>query len=163
MEFSGNLSWGYNPIYHTAVDKYYGTANKLKQFIDLCHQNGIAVILDMVLNHADNLSPLAMLWWDDIQNRPAQNNPYLNPVARHPFNVFNDFNHESNATKYFVDRVNEYWLKQFKFDGFRFDLSKGFTQNFPIDVGQWSQYDQSRINILTRMADKIGKLTQLLM
>ncbi len=158
MEFSGNLSWGYNPIYHTAVDKFYGPANKLKQFIDICHQNGIAVILDMVLNHADNLSPLAMLWWDEQNNRPAANNPYLNPTARHPYNVFNDFNHESNATKYFVDRVNEYWLKEFKFDGFRFDLSKGFTQNFSNDVNQWNQYDQSRINILTRMANKIWQV-----
>lgn len=158
MEFSGNSSWGYNPIYHTAVDKAYGTANKLKEFIDKCHQNGIAVILDMVLNHADNHSPLAMLWWDEQNNRPATNNPYLNPTARHPFNVFNDFNHESNATKCFVDRVNEYWLKEFKFDGFRFDLSKGFTQNFTNDVNQWSQYDQSRINLLTRMANKIWQV-----
>ncbi len=158
MEFAGNLSWGYNTIYHTAVDKFYGTANKLKQFIDLCHQNGIAVILDMVLNHADNLSPLAMLWWDEQNNRPTANNPYLNPTARHPFSVFNDFNHESSATKYFVDRVNEYWLKEFKFDGFRFDLSKGFTQNFTNDVNAWSQYDQSRINLLTRMANKIWQV-----
>ena len=155
MEFSGNLSWGYNPIYHTAVDKYYGTANKLKEFIDVCHQNGMAVILDMVLNQADNLSPLAMLWWDAANSRPAANNPYLNPVAKHPYNVFNDFNHESNATKYFVDRVNEYWLTKFKFDGFRFDLSKGFTQNYTNDVNAWSAYDQSRINLLKRMADKI--------
>ena len=155
MEFSGNLSWGYNPIYHTALDKYYGTADKLKEFIDICHQNGIAVILDMVLNQADNLSPLAMLWWDNVNSRPAVNNPYLNPVARHPFNVFNDFNHESSATKYFVDRVNEYWLTKFKFDGFRFDLSKGFTQNFTTDVNVWSAYDQSRINILKRMANQI--------
>lgn len=158
MEFSGNLSWGYNPIYHTAVDKYYGTANKLKEFIDICHQNGMAVILDMVLNQADNASPLAMLWWDNVNNRPAANNPYLNPTARHPFNVFNDFNHESNATKYFVDRVNEYWLTKFKFDGFRFDLSKGFTQKYTNDVGAWSAYDQSRINILKRMADKIWEI-----
>src|SRR5574338_340678 len=155
MEFSGNLSWGYNPIYHTAVDKYYGTANKLKEFIDICHQNGIAVILDMVLNQADNLSPLAMLWWDNNNHRPAPNNPYLNPTARHPFNVFNDFNHESSATKYFVDRVNEYWLTKFKFDGFRFDLSKGFTQVYTTDVNVWSAYDQSRINILKRMANQI--------
>lgn len=158
MEFSGNLSWGYNPIYHTAVDKYYGTANKLKEFIDACHQNGIAVILDMVLNQADNLSPLAMMWWDDANSRPAVNNPYLNPTAKHPYNVFNDFNHESNATKYFVDRVNEYWLKEFKFDGFRFDLSKGFTQKYTTDVNAWSAYDQSRINVLTRMADKIWEV-----
>ncbi|MFZ1518781.1 MAG: alpha-amylase family glycosyl hydrolase [Ignavibacteriaceae bacterium] len=156
MEFSGNLSWGYNPIYHAALDKYYGTADKLKEFIDVCHQNEIAVILDMVLNQADNLSPLAMLWWDGSNNRPAINNPYLNPIAKHPYNVFNDFNHESNATKYFVDRVNEFWLTEFKFDGFRFDLSKGFTQfNSGGNVGLWGQYDQSRINILKRMADEI--------
>ncbi|KAB2846163.1 MAG: alpha-amylase, partial [Ignavibacterium sp.] len=158
MEFSGNLSWGYNPIYHTAVDKYYGTADKLKEFIDVCHQNGIAVILDMVLNQADNASPLAMLWWDNTNNRPAANNPYLNPTARHPFNVFNDFNHESSATKYFVDRVNEHWLKDFRFDGFRFDLSKGFTQKYSSDVNAWNAYDQSRINILKRMADKIWEV-----
>lgn len=158
MEFSGNNSWGYNPIYHTAVDKYYGTANKLKEFIDLCHQNGIAVILDMVLNQADNLSPLAMLWWDNANNRPSAHNPYLNPIAKHPYNVFNDFNHESSATKYFVDRVNEYWLTKFKFDGFRFDLSKGFTQNYTTDVNVWSAYDQSRINILERMANKIWQV-----
>lgn len=156
MEFSGNLSWGYNPIYHSAVDKYYGTANKLKEFIDVCHQNGMAVILDMVLNQADNLSPLAMLWWDAANSRPAANNPYLNQTATHPYSVFNDFNHESYATKYFVDRVNEYWLNEFKFDGFRFDLSKGFTQlNSGGNVGLWGQYDQSRINILKRMADNI--------
>ncbi len=130
MEFSGNNSWGYNPIYHVAVDKAYGPADTLKAFIDLCHQNGIAVILDMVLNQADNLSPLAMLWWDDANSRPAADNPYLNIQATHPYSVFNDFNHESSATKYFVDRVNKYWLNEFKFDGFRFDLSKGFTQRF---------------------------------
>jgi glycosidase len=158
MEFSGNLSWGYNPIYHLAVDKFYGPANKLKQFIDLCHQNGIAVILDQVLNHADYHSPLVMMWWDSQNNRPAANNPYFNQTPRHPFSVFYDFNHESNATKYFVDRVNEYWIKEFKFDGIRFDLSKGFTQNFTNDVNAWSQYDQSRINLLTRMANKIWQV-----
>ena len=40
-------------------------------------------------------------------------------------------------------------------DGYRFDLSKGFTQTVNTDVGLWSNYDQSRVNILTRMADKI--------
>lgn len=159
MEFSANNSWGYNPVYHTAVDKAYGPANTLKAFIDMCHQNGIAVILDMVLNHTENLSPFAMLWWDDANRRPAANNPYLNIQATHPFSVFNDFNHESTATKYFVDRVNKYWLEEFKFDGYRFDLSKGFTQVISGgNVGLWGQYDQSRINILTRMADKIWEI-----
>ncbi len=156
MEFSGNNSWGYNPIYHLAVDKYYGPAYDFKSFVDSAHANGIAVIMDMVLNQCDNLSPLAMLYWDKASSRPAANNPWLNQSAPHPFSVFNDFNHESSATKYFVDRVNRYWVEEFKTDGFRFDLSKGFTQtNSGGNVGLWGQFDQSRIDILTRMADSI--------
>jgi len=156
MEFEGNNSWGYNPMYHLAVDKYYGPANDLKSFIDSAHAIGIAVILDMVLNHAFWYSPLNMLYWDEAINSPAANSPYFNQVPKHPFNVGYDFNHESAATQYFVDRVNKYWLEEFKFDGFRFDLSKGFTQfNSGGNVGLWGQYDQSRIDLLTRMADTI--------
>jgi glycosidase len=159
MEFSGNESWGYNPTFHSAPDKYYGTKNDLKKFIDACHQNGIAVILDIVLNQIDNPSPLARLYWDSANNRPAANNPWLNPVARHPYNVFNDFNHESNSTKYYADRVNKYWITEYKVDGFRFDLSKGFTQtNSGGNVDLWGQYDQSRINILKRIADEIWEI-----
>jgi hypothetical protein len=67
-----------------------------------------------------------------------------------------DFNHESPYTKRYVDDVNRYWLEEYKVDGYRFDLSKGFTQkNNPNDVGAWSAYDQSRIDLLKRMADKI--------
>ncbi|GBD87459.1 malto-oligosyltrehalose trehalohydrolase [bacterium BMS3Abin03] len=156
MEFSGNISWGYNPIYHLAPDKYYGPADDLKSFIDSAHANGIAVILDVVLNQIDNLSPLAMLYWDDVNNRPAANNPWLNQTAPHPYSVFNDFNHESTDTKYYVDRVLKFWIEEFKVDGFRFDLSKGFTQTYSgNDVNLWSQYDQSRIDIIERMMNKM--------
>lgn len=44
MEFEGNISWGYNTAYHLALDKAYGPATKMKEFIDLCHQNGICRI-----------------------------------------------------------------------------------------------------------------------
>jgi len=84
MEFEGNNSWGYNPMYHLAPDKYYGPADDLKSFIDSAHVNGIAVILDMVLNHAFGLSPLVKLYWDAGNNRPAANSPYFNQIPRHP-------------------------------------------------------------------------------
>ena len=48
-EFDGNESWGYNPSFHMALDKYYGTPTAFKQLIDECHARGIAVILDVVL------------------------------------------------------------------------------------------------------------------
>jgi 1,4-alpha-glucan branching enzyme len=151
-EFEGNESWGYNPMFMLAPDKYYGTKNKLKEFIDSAHQNGIAVILDVVLNHQMGNSPLARLYWDAANNRPAANNPWFNQIATHPYNVGNDFNHESQATKDFVDRVVKYWITEYKFDGYRFDLSKGFTQfNSGGNVGLWGQYDQSRVNIWNRI------------
>jgi glycosidase len=151
-EFEGNSSWGYNPSFSTALDKYYGTPNKLKEFIDLCHQNDIAVIFDIVLNHAYGQSPLVRMYWDSANNRPAVNNPWFNVVSPNPVYSWGyDFNHEKSATKYFVDRVNRYWLEEYKFDGFRFDFTKGFT-NTP---GSGDFYDQPRIDILKRMADQI--------
>lgn len=156
MEFDGNLSWGYNPAYFFAPDKYYGTKDALKTFVDECHARGMAVILDMVLNHTHERNPIAQLYWDQADLRPAADNPWLNQQATHPFNVFFDFNHESAATRHFVDTVNYYWLEEYRFDGYRFDLSKGFTQTFSGDnIGLWNQYDQSRVDNLTRMTDKI--------
>jgi len=155
-EFEGNLSWGYNPSHHMALDKYYGTIDDFKRFIDACHERGIAVIIDVVYNHAFSQSPLAQLYWDAANFRPAPDNPWLNVTARHPFNVGYDFNHESTATRRFVDQVMTYWLEEFRVDGFRFDLSKGFTQvNSGSNVDLWGQYDASRIAILKHYADVV--------
>jgi len=155
-EFDANISWGYNPTFHTAVDKYYGPARDLKRFIDAAHARGMAVIHDMVLNHVWGPSPLARLWNEGDYGKPLPENPYLNVEPKHDFNVGYDVNHESAATQYWVDRVNQYWLEEFRFDGFRFDLSKGFTQNNTLgDVAEWGRYDTSRVELLTRMAEKI--------
>jgi 1,4-alpha-glucan branching enzyme len=155
-EFEGNLSWGYNPNFYFAVDKYYGPADKLKQLIDTCHQMGIAVIDDIVLNHAFGTSPYVMLYWDNANNRPAANSPFYNPVPKHDFNVGYDMNHESPDTKAYVSRILRYWLTEFKFDGYRFDLSKGFTQKNTLgNTAAWGNYDQSRIDILSTYFDTI--------
>ncbi|GAK97826.1 malto-oligosyltrehalose trehalohydrolase [Nonlabens tegetincola] len=148
-EFEGADSWGYNPKFHMAIDKTYGTPEKFKELVDLCHSKGIAVILDVVYNHAFSQSPLCQMWWDQANFRPAANNPYLNPTARHDFNVGYDFNHESNWTRDYVKQTLQYWIDEYKIDGFRFDLSKGFTQNNTLgNIGAWNAYDQSRVNIL---------------
>lgn len=156
MEFEGNDSWGYNPDFDFAPDKYYGTKDDLKKFIDSAHQDSIAVILDSPMNDIFNSSPLARLYWDTTNNRPAANNPWLNPIPKHPYNVGNDFNYGSSAMKYYIDRFTKFWLTQYHVDGFRFDLSKGYTQTYSgNNVNLWGQYDQSRINNLERIANKI--------
>jgi len=149
QESEGNSTWGYNPSFHLALDKYYGTQDELKAFVDACHQKGIAVILDVVLNHAFGQSPMVQLYFEN--GAPTASNPWFNPVAMHPFNVGYDMNHESNLSQTFVKDVLKYWLSEYKVDGFRFDLSKGFTQKnsgtSESAVGAWSAYDASRVQL----------------
>ncbi|MEO7264372.1 MAG: alpha-amylase family glycosyl hydrolase [Ferruginibacter sp.] len=144
-EFEGNSSWGYNPSFYFAADKYYGTKQALQNFIDECHGRGIAVILDMVLNHSFGQSPMVQLYFDGT--KPTANNPWFNVDAKHPYNVGYDFNHESADTKYFSKNVMKFWMQQYKIDGFRFDLSKGFTQRVSTDDASFSAYDASRVAI----------------
>lgn len=144
-EFEGNISWGYNPSFYFAPDKYYGTKTALQNFIDLCHGKGIAVIVDMVLNHSFGQSPMVQLYFDG--SKPTANNPWFNVDAKHPYNVGFDFNHESAATKYFAKNVMKFWMQEYKIDGFRFDLAKGFTQKISTDDASFAAYDASRIAI----------------
>ncbi len=153
-EFEGNDSWGYNPDFHGALDKAYGTPTNFKTFINECHKRGIAVIMDVVYNHTMGQSPLAELWWDAANSRPSGTNPYLNVIPKHEFNVGNDFNHESTYTKTYVKETLQYWLEEYKVDGFRFDLSKGFTQTNTLgNAGAMANQDNSRIAILKDYAD----------
>jgi glycosidase len=157
-EFEGNESWGYNISFYFASDKYYGTKTQLKTLIDECHKQGFAVIMDMVLNHSFGQSPMVRMYFDPSAGQygqPTANNPWFNQTDKHPYGVGYDFNHESMATQHFVDTVINYWLTEYNIDGFRFDLSKGFTQkNTGTDVNAWGAYDQSRINIWKRILDK---------
>jgi hypothetical protein len=158
MEYEGNESWGYNTSFHMALDKYYGTQNKMKEFIDLCHQNGIAVILDLALNHAFGRNPMVRMWMKDADGDgwgdPAADNPYFNEYAKHSYSVGNDFNHSSIYTKYYTKRVIKQWIQEFKIDGFRWDLTKGFTQACASGNDACTNaYQQDRVDILKDYAD----------
>ncbi|MEB0262928.1 MULTISPECIES: alpha-amylase family glycosyl hydrolase [unclassified Mucilaginibacter] len=146
-EFEGNSSWGYNPSFYFAVDKYYGTKNDLKALIDECHSRGIAVILDMVLNHSFGQSPMVQLYFDKATQKPRSTSPWFNVNPTHPYNVGYDFNHESPATKYFAKNVMKFYMQQYKIDGYRFDLAKGFTQKTSTDDASFAAYDASRVAI----------------
>ncbi|MFY9514899.1 MAG: alpha-amylase family glycosyl hydrolase, partial [Dysgonamonadaceae bacterium] len=147
QEFDGNDSWGYNPCFYFAMDKAYGTDHMYKHFIDECHKRGMAVILDVVYNHATSNHPFARLYWDSANNKTAPNNPWFNVDAPHPYSVFHDFDHESSLVRTFVKRNLKFLLEEYRIDGFRFDLTKGFTQKQTSEATA-GNYDDSRIAIL---------------
>ncbi len=172
MEFEGNESWGYNTSFHMALDKFYGTEDKFKELVDVCHQNGIAVILDIALNHAFGRNPMVRMWMDDPDGdgwgEPSSENPYFNQIAQHSYNVGSDFSHtaeepnDPNAstndttnpiTNNYVKRVIKHWIEEFNIDGFRWDLTKGFTQGCVNNDGCTNGYRQDRVDILKSYAD----------
>jgi maltooligosyltrehalose trehalohydrolase len=50
-QFPGNRNWGYDGVFHFAVQNSYGGPDELKRLVDSCHSKGIAVYLDVVYNH----------------------------------------------------------------------------------------------------------------
>ncbi len=156
MNFEGNDSWGYNPNFFDAPAKCYGPKDDLKKFIDMAHQDSLAVILDIPFNDAFGSCPLVRLYWNADSNIPAINNPWFNQYPTHPYNVGYDFNHTSAATHYFVDATTKFWLTQYHADGFRFDLAGGYTQTYnPTNSAAWQSYDASRIANEERIANAI--------
>ena len=158
MEFEGNESWGYNTAFHLALDKFYGTPSKFKELVDTFHQNGIAVILDLAINHAFGRAPGIRMWMNDEDANgwgdPSTENPYFNTEPKHSYSVGSDYNHQSELTQYFTKRVIKHWIEEYKIDGIRWDLTKGFTQNCgPNNDGCTNDYQADRVAILKEYAD----------
>ncbi len=146
-EFEGNQSWGYNPTLYFAMDKSYGKAEDMKAFVDACHQRGIAVILDMVFNHTTGQNPMAKLYpW--TSSSPTETelrfNPWFNvsTEVKHDNNDYGeDWNHGFEPAHEMFTRALQYWLKEFKVDGYRLDLSHGICGRNTYDaVDQLKDY-----------------------
>jgi 1,4-alpha-glucan branching enzyme len=154
-EFEGNDSWGYNSNFMFALDKYYGTPNAYKAFVDACHSRGIAVIQDMVLEDQFGSSPMVEMYATS-SGTPASNNPWFDPQNLHPDAVGYQLNHSLPATQYFSENVMKYWMQEYHIDGFRFDEAKGYTQvnsgttSTDATEAAWAAYDPTRVALWTK-------------
>ena len=148
MEFNGNNSWGYNTNFYFAPDKAYGSPDDYREFVDECHRQGIAVILDIVFNQSDGLHP----WY---QMYPVGQNPFYNEVAPHAYSVLNDWNQGGNplVEQQWTDAIR-YWMTAYNVDGFRFDLVKGLGDNDSYNGGT-DNYNASRITRMKRLHEVI--------
>lgn len=136
-EFNGNDSWGYNPTFYFAVDKAYGTKEHFKSLVNACHERGIAVILDVVYNHADQPNPFITMYFEDWVVQP--NNPWFNVEAPHDLTFFYDWNHGSPLTRNFVKRNLDHWMENYHVDGFRWDFTQGIIQQSGVNGGYSAQ------------------------
>lgn len=145
MEFNGNQSWGYNTNFYMAPDKIYGSPTDYKDFINECHRNGMAVVLDIVFNQSDGCHP----WY---QMYPISSNPFYNQVAPHQYSVLNDWNQNNPLVQQQWTDALKYWMEAYNVDGFRFDLVKGLGDNESYaQAGGTEQYNQSRVDRMKRL------------
>lgn len=128
-EFAGDFSWGYNPAHPFAPESIYGDPEDMKDFVDECHQRGIAVIVDVVYNH---LGPSDLdMWRFDGSYTGGYGGIYFFQDWRAPTpwgDTRPDYGRGEVRT-YLKDNAM-YWLGEFHADGLRWDSTVNIrTQN----------------------------------
>ena len=119
-EFAGDRSWGYNPAHIFSVELTYGGPLAFKRFVKRAHQQGIAVILDVVYNH---LGPSDLdLWQFDGWSENDRGGIYFfnDDRAITPWGETRPDYGRGEVRQYILDNVFM-WLEEYHVDGVRFD------------------------------------------
>ncbi|MCT7956197.1 malto-oligosyltrehalose trehalohydrolase [Laspinema palackyanum] len=110
-QFPGDRNWGYDGVFPFAVQNSYGGPDKLKELVDACHQQGIAVIIDVVYNH---LGPEG--------NYLPDFGPYFTNKYRPLWGEAMNFDEEySDGVRNFFIENALYWLRDYHIDALRLD------------------------------------------
>lgn len=122
-------SWGYDPAFFYAVENAYGGPDALKRLVDSCHRNGLAVILDVVFNHAGSLDNI--LW-------SVARESYFDGDTR--WGAMINFDHPQ--CRHFFAQNLVYLAREYHLDGFRLDHTGTIVHSHLSD--DWSWYVRER-------------------
>lgn len=142
-----------SPSYHKydvtdyyAVDPLYGTVDDLKALADECHERGIRLILDLVVNHSSSQHPWFLEAVNALRNGDTEN-PYIDYYcfSQEPGNKtapvsgtkwyyeeqfsgggMPDLNLASPAVLEEIQKIMEFWMTECGVDGFRLDAVTSF-------------------------------------
>jgi maltooligosyltrehalose trehalohydrolase len=134
-QFPGRRNWGYDGVYPFAVQNSYGGPRALQQLVDACHQNGLAVVLDVVYNH---LGPEG--------NYFGEFGPYFSDRYRTPWGSAINFDapYSDGVRRFFIENAL-YWISEFHIDALRLDAVHGI-------------FDQSAYPFLEELGDEVHAL-----
>ncbi|MDN5366125.1 MAG: maltooligosyltrehalose trehalohydrolase, partial [Thermacetogenium sp.] len=126
VQTPGRWNWGYDGANLFSVNNNYGTPDDLKQLIDTCHREQIAVILDVVYNH-----------FGPEGNYIPVYGPYLTDKYQTPWGpaVNYDDRYSRYTRKMVLDNIR-YWLEDYHIDGLRLDAVHAIKDNSPIHILQ---------------------------
>jgi maltooligosyltrehalose trehalohydrolase len=110
-QFPGNRNWGYDGVYPFAVQDSYGGPSGLKTLVNACHQQGLAVVLDVVYNH-----------FGPEGNYAGDFAPYFTDLYKTPWGQAINFDQawSDEVRRYFIDNALQ-WITDFHIDALRLD------------------------------------------
>jgi maltooligosyltrehalose trehalohydrolase len=128
---AASVDWGYLPIGYFGVDERFGKRSDFQHMVDIAHQHGIAVIVDVVYGHTGVDFP----YFDAYRRLNYHENPFMGPFAKDYFSNFGkstDFNRQLTRDYFFT--ANQHWLEVYHVDGFRYDCVPNYWDG-PLGVG----------------------------
>jgi maltooligosyltrehalose trehalohydrolase len=133
--FDGNHGWGYDGVALYSVHEAYGGPDGLKRFVNMAHNKGLAVLLDVVYNH-----------FGPRGNYTGKFGPYVVSSHHTPWggavNLEDADSYE--VRRFFCDNALM-WLRDFHIDGLRIDAVHAFV-------------DRSAIHFLEQLAAEVEAL-----
>jgi maltooligosyltrehalose trehalohydrolase len=110
-QFPGNRNWGYDGVYPYAAQHAYGGPDGLRRLVNACHQQGLAVVLDVVYNH---LGPEG--------NYLGDFGPYFTDRYKTPWGAALNFDgaYSDEVRRYFIENAL-YWITECHIDALRLD------------------------------------------
>ncbi|MCX6252306.1 MAG: alpha-amylase family glycosyl hydrolase [Bacteroidetes bacterium] len=150
-------SFGYHVSNFFAVSSRFGTPEELKYLIKKAHEQGLAVIMDIVHSHTvKNIN-------EGLNLFDGSDDQYFHAGDRgdHPYWDSKCFNYGKKEVIQFLLSNIKFWLKEFHFDGFRFDgvtsmlyFDHGFRENWDLDGYFFSGVEWDSITYL-QLANKL--------
>jgi len=128
---AASVDWGYLPIGYFGVDERFGKRSDFQALVDIAHQHGVAVIVDVVYGHTGVDFP----YYDAYTRLRYRENPFMGPFAKDYFSNFGkstDFRRPLTCDYFFS--ANHHWLEVYHVDGFRYDCVPNYWDG-PLGVG----------------------------
>lgn len=124
QEFAMDRSWGYNPASFFAPESSYGTPEELRHFVDAAHRSGLAVIFDVVYNHA---GPGDNVLWNYDRSSGETGGSYFDPTIHTPWGIGPAW-WRPQVQDFFYQNARMY-LEEYRADGLRFDVTTQINGN----------------------------------
>ena len=122
-DFPGTRNWGYDGVLLFAPDRNYGTPDELKHLIKIAHEKGLTVFLDVVYNH---FGPEGNYLYCYAKSK------FFEHKHSTPWGAAINFENR-NVRNFFIQNTL-YWLKEYRFDGLRFDAVHAIKDDSPVHI-----------------------------